>query len=369
MTAIARAHAAVAAQVLRQVEAAPAESALWQQDDATGLVRAVVSIKATPPSYDLIVNSVADLLDDLWTPHRQIVIDAARDIAEFGDFDQAAEPKRRKAALQRARRRLEKMNADLAAAGAALGDDEAEALGRYMAAGFRLGKTELARPLKFTGVFTLPDRDAIHGMTDAGMFWIRRHFGRAIPEQAMLKVVEEVMVVKGLGKTAGGAALEAAFGAQFAETSTYWRGLAGTMTTRSRSFGALSAMTDAGATVYEYVNPLDERTSPVCRRLDGTQFTVRSSVDLRDRLLVVDDPDEWKRISPWPKERDLLDGVGNTLSPSELQAKGIAWPPLHFHCRSSIDVVVWMPVSRADLDPVGNVWGLTGGPTPTRAAA
>lgn len=334
-----------------------------------GHARRALAIRANPPTYKGIVSDLAGALQTSWGLSEELVIEAADDLAKLG-----AEAAGGGAWKAKGTARLNKLQADLAAAGKAVTvGPMADTFTRYTAAAFLLGQTETTAPLGWEASFSLADQDAITGLADSGLFWIGEHYGDALDRDRLLGEVAR-MVVRGQGRIKGGELLRAAFGAEFHRSDVYWQGLSATVATRARSFGALSGMEATGALTYEYVNPVDERTSDVCRALDGTRFTVKGGIELRDRLIGANapaDPEGWKAIAPWPKVRDLQAPGGGLLSPGELQAKGIAWPPLHFHCRSTIDVDTWGDFPAADLEALGDPYQVVeeAGPKPKPAAA
>ncbi len=315
----------------------------------------VLSIKAAPPVYEDLTAQLSDHLADAYGERREEVVLAATEIAAMGR-DVAAMTTAERAALEvQAQARLRKLAAALKAK-AGLNAKQASSLGRMLGIAYQLGQAEVAKPMGWQIDFALPDQDVIHGMRDSGLFWIGNAHGDLFDQKRAMDLVRTHMVETGQGRRAGGAVLEAAFGTEFDRSRTYWDGLSATMTTRSRSFGAMGSMAELGATRYEYINPLDERTSEVCRLLNGTTFSVSAGLSLRNELLAtVKSPEDWKSIAPWPRPRDLQTPGGDMLSSGELRAKGIAWPPLHFHCRSTVDVAVWGPLTIDDRDPLGHV--------------
>jgi hypothetical protein len=312
-----------------------------------GHARRVLGVKASPPTYRALVSELGMALESVWGLSEFLVIAAADELAELGDQAKAGAPWKAKGKAI-----LDDMQAQLKAEGRDVqAGPLADTFTRYTAAAFLLGQTETTKPIGWDAGFSLTDQDAVIGLANSGLFWVNEHYGDALDSAKLLRKVEDV-ILSGEGRAAGGAILREAFGAEFMRSTVYWQGLAATVATRARTFGALSGMAATGATTYEYVNPVDERTSDVCRELDGVIFTVKGGVELRDRLTGADapkDPDGWKAIAPWPKKRDLQGPDGTRLSAGELQAKGIAWPPLHFHCRSSIDVATWSEIQPEDL--------------------
>lgn len=344
-----------------QAAAAGASSAWRVVDEADGLVQVVLTIKASPPTYNGIAGTLGDLLADAWRqagdrtlPVALQQIDRARADLEAGRLDADG-------FKGAARQAVVDLEDNLEAMGRELPPDVRTGYARACAASYTLGRAEVGQPLGWSIDFNLQDQDAVHGLANSGLWWVGDAWGSALDTDKLKAIVERVHLQGGEGRVAAGEALAAAFAGEFTRPDVYWRGLAATVATRARSFGALSAFEQHGGTRYEYVNPDDERTSEVCRRLNGTSFTVKGALDLRQRLLEAPDPKAWKAISPWPRPRDLEHPDGTMLDPAALQAKGIAWPPLHFHCRSTIDVTAWLPAdAMPDHDQA---------PTPTPAPA
>lgn len=281
----------------------------------------VLALKAeTPPEYVAISESLAGRM--------------------FADYSEAATPVILAAAEKIARHpdRAEAIIADLAAQlrrmGEALPAATMAELAEGLVGAYALGADEIGTQLGVSYLFDLPDQDAIAGLQRAGLFWIGDAYGTAV-EGPLLTETRKVLDL-GLGRVEAGARLETAFADRIVRSKSYWQGLASTTATRARSFGALESLHRGEVVEYEYLNPMDERTSAVCRALDGKVFTVAGSLALRDRMLAAETPEEWREIAPWPSESDLYGSDGEMLSTAALQALGIATPPLHFHCRSQI---------------------------------
>lgn len=301
----------------------------------------------SPPTFELALGRTTELLAGAWdasaTPHIEAAVDELLGVADSFATEKA------KAAS--ARRIVGDLEATLEAR-APLTDAQAGELARYLMATYRLGKTESARSLGWSVSMRLVDQDAVAGLTSNGVWWVGKtalnRTARALLQDAGLEALQQ-----GLGRQEAAALFARAVGTLATRSQDYWEGFAAVYLTRSRSFGSLTAMIEMGGRTYRYVNPLDERTSDVCRELAGTEFTVRESVALRDRLLGSSDPDAWRAIAPWPSHADVLDASGQRLPADELQRRGIAMPPLHMHCRSAIDVEEFeADVPPAPLPPV-----------------
>lgn len=320
-----------------------------------GTICTVLTIKASPPEFEGKITDLESILMEAWVPQSSpLVGTAAHDLAAISSSSTNAAAK-----WSKGKAVVDKLQKDLEANGKhPLTPDQILQYGKALAGTYKLGLDEVATPLGFALDFGIADKDAINGLANSGLFWIGEHYGDALDNDAILQVVKTTMLQEGLGREEAGKRLAELLGGQIKRSDSYWTGFAATIATRARSFGALSAMASSGAYRYEYVNPMDERTSDVCRALNGKLFMVSGGIALRDQLLQADTPEDWKAISPWPKLTDLhTDGdlSAKMLSPGALQSAGIAWPPLHFHCRSTIEVRVWQPLDADGVNPLANV--------------
>ena len=152
-------------------------------------------------------------------------------------------------------------------------------------------------------------------------------------------------------------------------TPAYWTVVADNLSNRVRNYVSLSLFSAAGITKYVFVAVMDERTTIECRMLNGTIFDVQEGLDRYQRLFEKSetDPLALEKTLPFVKRRrvqgttelyvtdssgddivigvNTVSGVGeegvvgkykNVLSPQELQDLGVAVPPIHHGCRSSI---------------------------------
>jgi len=307
------------------------------------LVRRMLSIKATPPAYTEIVTTMGELMgadfDERVTPHLAKTLD---EVAKASGLRLKRERMTAaRASMTRLQKALEKEG------GRRMDEKTAGKLGRLLAGAYRLGQAEVSAELGADVVFSMPDQDVISGIHNSGLYWIGQHYGDSVSPRIRAEVLK--IAEKGIGRREAGPLLAKALGDVAERSDSYWSGLSAVVATRSRSFGALREMSESGAVSYEYVNPDDERTSPICDRLNGTIFRLAGSLKLRDRLLKAEDPEAVKKITPWVKADEV-----KGKSSRQLQAMGVAWPPLHFRCRSSIDVHEWGDLPEL-TDPLGDV--------------
>ena len=141
----------------------------------------------------------------------------------------------------------------------------------------------------------------------------------------------------------------------------YWELVAGAFVGRGRSYAQVGAYADAGITHYRIEAVLDERTSNICRFLHGRVFSVRDSSRLFEEAGRLQDPEDIKNLSPWPREdaaglyimrggrrihvariersgAGASDDVGELTtyhSQADLARLGLGFPPFHGLCRST----------------------------------
>ncbi len=121
----------------------------------------------------------------------------------------------------------------------------------------------------------------------------------------------------------------------------YWRVVANAATSRSYHYGLLKAAQFQGFRGYEFKAVLDEKTTDICRSLDGKVWSIASAISKFEQVAGSDDPDEVKRVFPWTRFKDV-----QGLSVDELQAMGVMVPPLHGNCRSTL-------LPRGNVPPAG----------------
>ena len=147
--------------------------------------------------------------------------------------------------------------------------------------------------------------------------------------------------------------------------SFYWETVAGAFVSNGRSFAQLSAYAEAGIDRYIIEAVLDERTTEICRFLDGKTFTVATGLQTFEQVEA--EPDRISEVAPWVREaidpdtgrkvlfvergdsrvplaevtrsavgtRDDRGDFSRALSERDLESLGISFPPYHGLCRSS----------------------------------
>ena len=183
--------------------------------------------------------------------------------------------------------------------------------------------------------FDLTDEKAISVLARHNVYWVGKYYTKNLV-RAVKEAGEEVLR-EGLDKRMAGKLFKEMFETNFkgrlikgevGPSSAYWEGFANNVVTRSRELGHVGGYEDAGATTYRIVAILDKLTSPICRRMNDTVFSVSKAVALRDSIINTTKPEDIKTVAPWRKFEDVKDLADADLPPE------MALPPYHFRCRT-----------------------------------
>ena len=167
------------------------------------------------------------------------------------------------------------------------------------------------------------------------MYWVRNYYDKHLSD-ALAKHVTAGMS-EGLGRSAIGDSL-AEFFTDYPgvghQPLSYWRGFAANGMNRTRQFGMTQAWQDIGVSELVVMAVMDERTSPICREMDGRIIPVQRCADQRDLLVAAEDPEDVKTIAPWLSKKQLGELTGK--STKAFMNQGVVTPPYHFHCRTTL---------------------------------
>jgi len=111
---------------------------------------------------------------------------------------------------------------------------------------------------------------------------------------------------------------------------SYFRQLAHLMIVRTRTIGKFARAKDLSARGYKLINPLDKRTSDICRTLvqRGTVYTLTAAQSVVNDLLTTTSTAELKRRQPF------------IMNVSEVDNGRTPFPPLHWgDCRTTIRII------------------------------
>lgn len=114
----------------------------------------------------------------------------------------------------------------------------------------------------------------------------------------------------------------------------YWRTVANVAASRSYHYGMLKAGSLGGMRGYRLWNPMDARTSAVCKSLYMKEFWLADAVSLVERTAGAESAEEVKHLQPWLSAKQV-----EGLSSSELASRGVMVPPFHGLCRTTLELI------------------------------
>ncbi len=200
--------------------------------------------------------------------------------------------------------------------------------------------------IEITGSLTQADQNAIETMALRNVFWVGEFWDVHLSSRISATVSQEALAT-GLGRREVGRIIAGVISGEFpgvaapgtwaGSSSQYFEMLSGTVRNVASNFGSISAMEDGQIQTYVVTAVMDERTSEICRFMNGRTFTVRDGRSHVDRLLGASDPEEVKSTAPWVSaaEAQTIAGGGDAASQrAALASGGLAAPPYHGRCRT-----------------------------------
>jgi hypothetical protein len=110
-------------------------------------------------------------------------------------------------------------------------------------------------------------------------------------------------------------------------------------TSRLVTYGFLVEASGRGIRKYQLQAVLDDRTSEICRRLHGREFSVETALPKVTQTLMTVDPDALKAVAPWLKSDSQTLKELEELSDDDLASMGVMVPPFHPYCRTILVLV------------------------------
>lgn len=195
--------------------------------------------------------------------------------------------------------------------------------------------------------FTLKDREAIAMLQR----FTRVSAGTLFPEEVMGKVAEVTRaIILEEGQAAEVAAvtireelekeLTGALGLELGDVvpeffatnpEAYFEILANNASVLSQNTGRLIGMQDAGVTRYRVAAVIDEKTSEICKGMNGRILNVSAGMGMLDSILGFTAPQQLKDLFPWDSTRSEL-GPDTIENNNALAAEGLGFPPYHGNC-------------------------------------
>lgn len=194
---------------------------------------------------------------------------------------------------------------------------------------YKQGAIEITQPAKLRISFSVSDRNATDILGNHALYWCRNYYDDQLTQKidgllghyfnsdfTIKDVIDSLSKdLKSIDKK---------------NTEQYFEGLAEHVTNRTRELGKVAGLEFAGVENYIIVARVDDRTSKLCKKLNGTKIPVKRAVEFRDKILALRDPEDIKKFAPWRTESSV-----DNLDTSRLPM-GLSLPPYHFRCRTQI---------------------------------
>lgn len=227
--------------------------------------------------------------------------------------------------------------------GAGFAEEAKPVIRRYLERSFKVGQAVRGVPREIQLLFDRPRQEAVDWLVEGDNFWL----GKVFPEQLKEPFREGIIsgLREGLGRKDIGRRLrglvegtsEAPGGIEL------YNRVAATSVNRASNWGGVFSLDEAGIDEYVIRAVVDERTSKICRFMDGKVFQVARAMSLVQQAMA-GPPEAVETLSPWPvydsKKDDfyLPQREGKPYLKDRgagfLQDQGLSLPPYHANCRT-----------------------------------
>jgi hypothetical protein len=208
--------------------------------------------------------------------------------------------------------------------GAALGGGAATAgIGGAATAG--IGGAAIAPLPASVGLsLSLADQRAIEIIGRQNLFWIGEHYNKEVKDRFDRLLTE--CFQEGLSRLKFAERLKDAFGPWTQQEASYWEGLADHISMKTREMGRVSAYEEMGVEYAKVVAILDERTSRICRSMNGRLIPVAKMRSQLNSTMSANSREEI--LAAWGWLEDFHGKTSNLPS-------NVAMPPYHYRCRTT----------------------------------
>ena len=203
--------------------------------------------------------------------------------------------------------------------------------------------------LRIQTSFFILDEKVVKYLANEGPYWLSNFYsthlsqriseiGRIIALDGSIGLEQGSMLMKSVlekefSLIGGGTAFPSEFSAPFSgKAKNYFDIVSANAAVKARSFSNVLAFEQANVETFEFSAVLDNRTSEICQYMHGRRFSTVTAVDLIDKVVNADSPDEVKGITPWVSRKSAVNIGGNGITESQnenLANAGVMIPPLH----------------------------------------
>jgi SPP1 gp7 family putative phage head morphogenesis protein len=220
-----------------------------------------------------------------------------------------------------------------------LGEDFAHALDEKIKVFSEVTYRLSAQEPQFRGVkfsFTPVDLRNVEMIKKQQVFWLKNYYDGNMSNklsEILTKSVENKWTKIELSEE-----LRTHFSDLVKGSKHYFEGLAEHTSLRVREFARLNNYQKCGATRYQIVAVMDERTSDICRALNGQIFELTPAIKTMESMFKIADCDDFdtakarlKELAPFVTEKQIeyKDNI-----PVGIRGDHTPFPPFHWRCRT-----------------------------------
>ncbi|MBI4972933.1 MAG: hypothetical protein HZC16_03845 [Candidatus Omnitrophica bacterium] len=202
-----------------------------------------------------------------------------------------------------------------------------------------------AERMGFVAAFIQPDEDAIARITSFQHLFIGAHYKDDVTERAKGIILDTITESKGALSRREVAAMLKEKMSEIIAQKGYWEVVASQVLNNARSYASLNLYNEAQIREFEICAVGDERTSAICRFLDGKMLSVEMALSRLSKYDEARSIDDVKSVVPWLTAS--VDGMkigekilSENMSGKDLQCYGVNAPPYHAKCRTTVLAVV-----------------------------
>ena len=200
-------------------------------------------------------------------------------------------------------------------------------------AAMRLGYQEAGAATGVDIAFGRPDLDALRVVQDSNLFWVGNNWNsntKQIFQDALTALYQE-----GLSRDELAAKLAEDFAGLGERCISYWTMLADHIGTKTREIGRVNAYQRAGVEEVVVRAHMDDRTTNICRAMNGKVISVNELAKQRDDYLeAVSHRNVPAAKRAWKMRADSEDFSEIESMPEGTLVTDIGGPPYHFNCRT-----------------------------------
>lgn len=180
----------------------------------------------------------------------------------------------------------------------------------------------------------LPTNEQIFdGMTRASRYWTNAYFNNhVIP--ALQRSVENLIASEGLtDPKAVYQALRSQLDQRLLRRVPYWHTVSSSAASRAYHYGIIKAGRRVGYRGYRLEAVMDNRTSDICRTLNGREFWLADAERVYDDIAKTEG-DDIKDVHPWISREEY-----KGMSEREVYDRAVYVPPFHGRCRTTMRLI------------------------------